>query len=164
MSDERSDDSELDLDHHVQLAHGNVRITHDAQAGVWLVSWYPDEGVAGYPGYTYSSTSGECPNGPGLQEMVTWVMAQPWASRSGEFAAGSPTEDIATIAGQLADVTRTVEEMAKRLAALEKPSGHASQQERTKTRQERNDHGARELAELSERLQAAVDALRASIW
>jgi len=163
MSDARGD-SELDVDHHVQLAHGNVRITHNARAGVWLVSWYPDEGGEGYPGYTYSSTSGECPNGPGLQEMVTWVMAQPWASRSGEFAAGSTTEEIATIAGQLADVTRTVEEMAKKLAALGKPSGSAIQQERTKTEQERNDHGAQELAEVSERLQAAVDALRVSIW
>src|SRR5579864_1878467 len=122
MSDERDD-------HHVRLAHGNVRITHNVRAGVWFVSWYPDEGVEGDPGYTYSSASGECPDGPGLQEMVTWVMAQPWASRSGVLAAGSTTEDIAAIAGQLADVTRTVEEVAKRLAALGKPSGSASQQE-----------------------------------
>jgi len=162
MSDERSD--ELDVDHHVQLAHGNVRITHDAQVGAWLVSWDPDEDVEGYPGYTYSSTSGECPNGPGLQDMVTWVMAQPWASRSGEYAAGSASEEIATIAGQLADVTRTVEELAKRLAALPKLSASASQRERTESRQERNDHRAKELAEVSERLQAAVDALRVSIW
>jgi len=54
--------------------------------------------------------------------------------------------------------------MAKKLAALGKPSGSASQQERTKTEQERNDYGAQELAAVSERLQAAVDALRVSIW
>ena len=85
MSD-AGDDSELDVDHHVQLAHGNMRITHNAKVGVWLVSWHPDEGVAGYPGYTYSSVGGECPNGPGLQEMVAWAMAQPWANRGGELA------------------------------------------------------------------------------
>ena len=85
MSDER-DDSELDVDHHVQLAHGKIRITHNEKAGVWLVSWYPDEGVAGYPGHTYSSVDGGCPNGPRLQEMVAWAMGQPWANRGGELA------------------------------------------------------------------------------
>ena len=84
MSDERSDESGLDVDHHVQLAHGNLRITHDAQAGVWLVSWYLDEGVAGYPGYTYSSMRGECPDGPGLDEMLAWALAQPWANPPAE--------------------------------------------------------------------------------
>lgn len=86
MSDERSDDSELEVDHHVQLAHGIVRITHNPEAGIWLVSWDPDEGVAGYPGYTYSSASGECPDGPGLEEMLAWALGQPWANPPGELA------------------------------------------------------------------------------
>ena len=70
-------------------------------------------------------------------------------------------EDTALIAGQLADLTRTVEEMSKQLkAVLERTS---SQQARADIQQERIDLAARELAEVSHRLQAAADALRQAV-
>ena len=77
-------------------------------------------------------------------------------------------EDIALVAGQLANLTRTVAEMETRvqdaLAHGENQQERANQQrERTEIQQERIDLAARELAEVSARLQAAADALRASI-
>jgi DNA repair ATPase RecN len=62
--------------------------------------------------------------------------------------------DTAMIAGQLADLTRAVEEMANQLSAV---------RERADTQQERIDLAARELAEVSARLQAAAIALRESV-
>jgi chromosome segregation ATPase len=59
-------------------------------------------------------------------------------------------EDIESVAGQLATLTLTVEEMAKQLAALR---GRAdTQQEQADIQKERIDLAARELAEVSERL------------
>jgi hypothetical protein len=77
-------------------------------------------------------------------------------------------EDIATIAGQLADLTRTVEEMATQLKEVRELSDSQqlqveSQQDRTDVQQERIDLAARELADVSDRLQAAANALRESI-
>jgi chromosome segregation ATPase len=77
-------------------------------------------------------------------------------------------EDIATVAGQLADLTRTVAEMETQLRALllraDSQQERADQQrERTEIQQERIDLAARELAEVSARLQAAANALRESI-
>lgn len=77
-------------------------------------------------------------------------------------------EDIASVAGQLATLTQTVEEMAIQLKALNDRADSQqeranSQQERTDTQQERIDLAARELADVSERLQAAANALRESI-
>jgi molecular chaperone GrpE (heat shock protein) len=77
-------------------------------------------------------------------------------------------EDIASVAGQLATLTHTVEEMATQLKAMRERADSQqkradSQQERTETQQERIDLAARELAEVSDRLQAAATALRASI-
>ena len=70
-------------------------------------------------------------------------------------------QDRALIAGQLADLTHTVEEMAKQLqAVLERAD---KQQDRADIQQERIDLAARELAEVSERLQAAANALRESV-
>lgn len=67
-------------------------------------------------------------------------------------------EDTALIAAQLADLTHTVEEMAKQLqAVLERAN---SQQMRADIQQERIDLAARELPEVSQRLQAAANALR----
>jgi hypothetical protein len=63
-------------------------------------------------------------------------------------------EDTAVIAGQLADLTRAVEQMANQLATV---------RERADTQQERIDLAARELAEVSSRLQAAANALRESL-
>jgi peptidoglycan hydrolase CwlO-like protein len=63
-------------------------------------------------------------------------------------------EDIAAVAGQLADLTRAVEHMANQLGAV---------RERADTQQERIDLAAKELAEVSTRLQAAANALRESI-
>jgi hypothetical protein len=61
-----------------------------------------------------------------------------------------------------------VEEMAAELKALRERADSQqlqadSQQERTEIQQERIDLAARELAEVSSRLQAAADALRESI-
>jgi hypothetical protein len=58
------------------------------------------------------------------------------------------------IAGQLAELTRAVEDMAAQLSMI---------RERADTQQERIDLAARELAEVSARLQAAANALRESI-
>jgi DNA repair ATPase RecN len=66
----------------------------------------------------------------------------------------SEEKDVASIAGHLADLTRAVDEMANQLTAL---------RERADTQQERIDLAARELAEVSDRLQAAANALRESI-
>ena len=63
-------------------------------------------------------------------------------------------EDIAAVAGQLADLTRAVEQMANQLGTV---------RERADTQQERIDLAAKELAEVSTRLQAAANALRESI-
>jgi ABC-type phosphonate transport system ATPase subunit len=70
-------------------------------------------------------------------------------------------EDIAAVAGQLADLTQTVEKMGSQLTEMRESA--ASQLERSEIQQERIDIAARELAEVSDRLQAAANALRASI-
>ena len=77
-------------------------------------------------------------------------------------------EDIASVAGQLAELTHTVEEMAAQLRSLQEHADHEqkradSQQERAEIQQERIDLAARELAEVSARLQAAANALRGSL-
>jgi hypothetical protein len=77
-------------------------------------------------------------------------------------------EDTAIIAGQLADLTRTVEQMANQLKLLRERADTEQerankQQERSEVQQERIDLAARELAEVSDRLQAAANALRQSI-
>jgi cell division protein FtsB len=70
-------------------------------------------------------------------------------------------EDIASVAAQLADLTRTVEEMEAQLKTLRQ--GAESQLERADTQQERIDVAAKELGEVSDRLQAAARALRQSV-
>jgi chromosome segregation ATPase len=77
-------------------------------------------------------------------------------------------EDTAIIASQLADLTRTVEQMASQLQTLRERADSEQQradkqQERSEVQQERIDLAARELAEVSDRLQAAANALRESI-
>jgi hypothetical protein len=62
--------------------------------------------------------------------------------------------DTAMTAGQLADLTRAVEQMADQLGVV---------RERADNQQERIDLAARELAEVSARLQAAATALRESV-
>jgi hypothetical protein len=69
--------------------------------------------------------------------------------------------DTALIAGQLADLTQKVDEMARQLKGLREGADDA--QDRANTQQERIDLAARELAQVSERLQAAANALRESI-
>jgi DNA anti-recombination protein RmuC len=63
-------------------------------------------------------------------------------------------EDTALIAGQLADLTEAVRDMAGQLESI---------RDRADTQQERIDLAAQELTEVSARLQAAADALRASL-
>jgi molecular chaperone GrpE (heat shock protein) len=70
-------------------------------------------------------------------------------------------EDIASVAGQLAALTHTVEEMAGELKEVRERA--ESERHRTDIQQERIDLAARELANVSERLQAAANALRESI-
>lgn len=70
-------------------------------------------------------------------------------------------EDIALVAGQLADLTRTVQQMQVQLTDFRERAD--SQQERSDVQQERIELAARELADVSERLQAAANALRESI-
>ncbi len=70
-------------------------------------------------------------------------------------------EDTALIAAQLAELTGTVEALAKELKAVR--DGASQQQVRADTQQERIDIAAQELAEVSERLQAAANALRQSV-
>jgi molecular chaperone GrpE (heat shock protein) len=77
-------------------------------------------------------------------------------------------QDIASVAGQLADLTQTVERMARELKEVRERADSQqvranNQQERTDIQQERIDLAARELAEVSDRLQAAANALRESI-
>ena len=73
----------------------------------------------------------------------------------------SAQEERALIAGQLAELTRVVEEMAEQVRSISANAVNA--QERANTQQERIDLAARELAEVSTRLQAAANALRESI-
>jgi nucleotide-binding universal stress UspA family protein len=94
------------------------------------------------------------------------------AEQTTVFAAGSTSFDPhwfsppqaprnAIIARQLADLTRHVEETATQLQAVR---GRADgQQERVDSQQERIDPAARELVEVSARLQAAASTLRESI-
>ena len=70
-------------------------------------------------------------------------------------------EDTALIAAQLADLTGTVEVMAKELMALLDRA--SQQQERAYTQQQRIDIAAPELAEVSDRLHAAATALRQTV-
>ena len=63
-------------------------------------------------------------------------------------------EDIALVAGQLADLTDAVKDMADQLTSV---------RERADTQQGRIDIAARELTEVSSRLQSAADALRESL-
>jgi peptidoglycan hydrolase CwlO-like protein len=77
-------------------------------------------------------------------------------------------EDIASVARQLADLTRTVQTMQGELTALaeraESQQARAdNQQERTDVQQERIELAARELADVSDRLQAAANALREAV-
>jgi hypothetical protein len=78
-----------------------------------------------------------------------------------ESAEVTAKDDIATVARQLAALTQTVEEMAGQLKEVRE---HAdSERERTDVQQERIDLAARELSDVSDRLQAAANALRESI-
>jgi hypothetical protein len=73
----------------------------------------------------------------------------------------SAEHERALIAGQLADLTRTVEQMTQQLKEIVERA--ETQQERANIQQERIDLAARELAEVSTRLHAAANALRESI-
>jgi hypothetical protein len=69
--------------------------------------------------------------------------------------------DIGLIAGQLADLTHVVEEMAKQLQGLLEEA--VGQRTRADVQQERIDMAARELTEVSDRLHAAANALREAV-
>jgi hypothetical protein len=71
------------------------------------------------------------------------------------------SEDVSSVSRQLADITRTVQKMESQLNTFR--LGAETQQERADAQQDRIDLAARELAEVSERLQAAARALRQSL-
>ena len=70
-------------------------------------------------------------------------------------------QDTALIAAQLADLTQTVGVMAKELQTLRERTHQ--QVQRADIQQDRIDIAARELGEVSDRLQAAATALRQSV-
>lgn len=70
-------------------------------------------------------------------------------------------QDTEIVASQLADLTRAVEKLTADLEAVRSRADNA--QERADTQQERIDLAARELGEVSARLQAAANALRESL-
>jgi molecular chaperone GrpE (heat shock protein) len=78
-----------------------------------------------------------------------------------ESAGVTQKQDIATVAGQLAVLTQTVEGLATELKQVRERA--ETERERTDVQQERIELAARELADVSERLQAAANALRESI-
>ena len=65
------------------------------------------------------------------------------------------------MAGQLAELTQTVEEMLARFNSQQELV--EIQAERAEIQQERIELAVRELAEVSARLKSAADALRASV-
>ena len=69
--------------------------------------------------------------------------------------------DIALLAAQMADLTHVVEDMEKQLQRLLEDA--AGQRTRADVQQERIDLAARELTEVSDRLQAAANALRQAV-
>lgn len=93
---------------------------------------------------------------PGLS--FTLAGSLPTRRRIAEVTA---REDIATVARQLAALTQTVEEMAGQLKEVRERA--ENERERTDVQQERIDLAARELSDVSDRLQAAANALRESI-
>ena len=67
------------VDERRRIGLNDVRVTQAAD-GHWLVSVFPIErDDLAWPGATYSSMSGECPDGPDLAAMLDWVRAQPWS-------------------------------------------------------------------------------------
>jgi hypothetical protein len=71
------------VDERRRIGPNDVRITHSA-SGHWVVSAYPvDRGHPAWPGSTFSSVNGACPNGPDLEAMLDWVRAQPWSRPRG---------------------------------------------------------------------------------
>jgi methyl-accepting chemotaxis protein len=78
----------------------------------------------------------------------------PRGDRSYNHGGMTAKDDISSVAEQLAQLTRAVEEMANQLVKL---------RERADTQQERIDLAARELTEVSDRLQAAANALRETV-
>jgi hypothetical protein len=67
------------IDERRRIGPNDVRITRDG-AGHWLVSAHPIDGDdPERPDPTFSSRSGECPDGPDLEAMLDWVRAQPWS-------------------------------------------------------------------------------------
>lgn len=70
-------------------------------------------------------------------------------------------DDVATLATHLADLTGVVEGLALQVASIRERA--ATQQEATDAQQERIEHAAAELADVSSRLWAAADALRTAL-
>ncbi len=58
-----------------RLPNGWIDLNRD-EGGVWRIRWAPDEGVAGWPGRTYSPTDDDLPEGyPGPDDkdaLIEW--------------------------------------------------------------------------------------------
>jgi hypothetical protein len=67
------------VDERRRIGPNDVRVTQAAD-GHWVVSKFPI-GMAdpAWPGSTFSSRDGSCPDGPDLEAMLDWVRAQPWS-------------------------------------------------------------------------------------
>jgi Zn-dependent M32 family carboxypeptidase len=94
-----------------------------------------------------------------LDPLAVRTVRRLWGSRI--YEAMTAKEDIALVAGQLANLTRTMQQMQQQLTEVRERADN--QQERTDIQQERIELAARELNDVSERLQAAANALRESI-
>ena len=64
----------VQADHSFTVDKGYGRITCSDEG--WVVTYVRD----GSPReHTFTSKSGSCPDGADLEEMIAWVLAQPWA-------------------------------------------------------------------------------------
>ncbi len=70
MDDQKPD---VDVEQEYIVGPNYVRIRHHTK-GYWTVTVLPKKtDDPGYPGHTYSSAIGECPNGPDLDAMLAWA-------------------------------------------------------------------------------------------
>lgn len=69
-------------DRYFPNANGGIIVREGGDGRPWLVTWLPNEETdPAYPGFTMSSTLGEVPKGPTVNDVVTWAGLQPWANR-----------------------------------------------------------------------------------
>jgi predicted nucleic acid-binding Zn-ribbon protein len=93
---------------------------------------------------------------------VSGTLDRTYGDFRSRLCGGVTTEDdVSALAGQLADLTRVVDDLAGQVTALRERA--TNQQEAADAQQERIEVAARELADVSSRLQLAADALRSAL-